>query len=171
MEQADDSLRAHSPGLPLPPPRPLQAGNVASASDFTVTVGGTGVAENSATTLGTAVTLDLGSSVTVGQDVAVSYTMPGGTARVQDSMVNPAGALTSQVVTNEVHGPMLVRADVMANALSTLVLTFDHDLDTTQALWQCALRTHYAFHLSALTSHQASVRVGTRSTNAMPTPR
>ena len=90
----------------------LDTGSVPAASAYRVKVSGgsgavgagSGTAPSSVTVSGSAVTLTLGTSVTHGQTVTVSYTKPG-TNPVQDGAGNDAAALTDRAVTNTTAAP------------------------------------------------------------------
>ena len=109
----------------------LDTGSTPTASAYRVNVsGGSGAAPSSVSISGSAVTLILGTPVTHGQTVTVSYTKPG-TNPVQDSVGHHAAALTDRAVTNDTpdtaptvstYSPADDAGDVAANA--QLVLTF-----------------------------------------------
>ena len=92
----------------------LDADSDPATSAYSVSVNsGTGTAPSSVDVSGMTVTLTLGTAVTAGQTVTVTYTVPA-TNPVQDAAGNDAAALTDQAVTNDTN-----RAPVFADASAT----------------------------------------------------
>ena len=78
-----------------------------SSDAFSVTVGGTGRAVDGVSVSGSSVILTLGSAVTSGATVTVSYTAPTAAAapRIQDEAGNPAAPFSDQDVENNTPPP------------------------------------------------------------------
>ena len=110
--------------------------NRPSTSDFAVTVAGQSVTISSVAVSGRGVELLLGSTVTAGQDVKVTYTDPttgNDDNAIQDPAGNDAATLTNQSVTNtsavpDVTPPEFVSAAMSSDGL-TLTLTYNENLD------------------------------------------
>ena len=108
-----------------------------STGDFAVTVAGSAADVSSVNVDGRAVTVDLGSAVTAGQDVKVTYTDPStdnDANAIQDPAGNDAATLTNQSVANtssvpDEQAPEFVTAEVSSDGL-TLTLTYDENLDS-----------------------------------------
>ena len=78
----------------------LDGSSTPAASAYSVSVaGGTGTAPSTVAVSGMTVTLTLATAVTAGQDVTVSYTVPGSNP-VQDQIGLPAAAFTNERVIN-----------------------------------------------------------------------
>ena len=107
-------------------------------SDFAVTVQGERRTVSAVGISGKAVTLDLGSAISVNETVAVIYTDP--TAGVddrnaiQDSVGNDAASLTEPVANNstvvDTQAPTLQRAETSTDG-GRIILTFSEVLDST----------------------------------------
>ncbi len=82
----------------------LDEGSEPATSAYSVSVGGVNAAPSSVDVTGTKVTLTLGTAVTAGQTVTVTYTVPASNP-VQDTSDNDAEALTNQSVTNNTNAP------------------------------------------------------------------
>ena len=116
----------------------LDETNQPSTSNFAVTVAGQSVDVTSLDVDGRIVLLALGSTVTTGQDVKVTYTDPS-TANdanaIQDPAGNDAATLTNQSVTNsstvpDETPPEFVSAQMSSDGL-TLTLTYNENLDSS----------------------------------------
>ena len=83
----------------------LDTSSEPATSAYSVSVaGGTGVAPSSVDVSGMTVTLTLGTAVTAGQTVTVTYTVPPSNP-VQDAAGNDVAALTNESVTNNTNAP------------------------------------------------------------------
>ncbi len=111
--------------------------NRPSTSNFAVTVAGQAAGLSSVSVSGRAVSVDLTSAVTAGQDVKVTYTDPSANNdanAIQDPAGNDAANLTNQTVTNastvpDERAPEFVSAVTSSDGLK-IILTFDEDLDS-----------------------------------------
>ena len=102
----------------------LDGNSTPAASDFTVTVNGSARSVSGVALSGTAVTLTLGSAVTAGQTVTVSYTAAANP--IQDAEGNDAAGLSNQAVTIvDTTAPVLRFATVEG---TTLILTYGEAL-------------------------------------------
>ena len=107
-----------------------------STSDFAVTVAGQTVTVASVTVSGRDVEVLLGSTVTVNQDVTVTYTDPttgDDTNAIQDPAGNDAATLTNLSVTNSSTAPDVTPPEFVSDQMSsdglTLTLTYNESLD------------------------------------------
>ena len=115
----------------------LDSTNQPSTTDFAVAVAGSSETVSTVNVSGRDVELQLGSAVTAGQDVKVTYTDPttGDDANaIQDPAGNDAATLTNQSVTNtsavpDVTPPVFVSAAMSSDGL-TLTLTYNENLDS-----------------------------------------
>ena len=115
----------------------LDSTNQPSTSDFAVTVAGSSETVSSVNVSGRDVELQLGSAVTAGQDVKVTYTDPStdnDTNAIQDPAGNDAATLTNQSVSNtsavpDVTPPEFVSDEMSSDGL-TLTLTYNETLDS-----------------------------------------
>ena len=115
----------------------LDSTNQPSTSDFAVTVAGTSETVSSVNVSGRDVELQLGSAVTAGQDVKVTYTDPStdnDANAIQDPAGNDAATRTNQSVTNtsavpDVTPPEFVSDEMSSDGL-TLTLTYNETLDS-----------------------------------------
>ncbi len=110
----------------------LDTSSTPAATAFAVTVdSGTAASPSSVAIAGKVVTLTLGSAVTSGQTVTVSYTVPTGnnSKPIRDKAATPnnAAALTNEAVANNT-APKLSGAAVDGDSLT---LTYDGNLKTT----------------------------------------
>ena len=117
----------------------LDGANPPSTSDFAVAVAGQSVTVSSVDVSGRDVELQLGSTVTAGQEVSVTYTDP--TANddanaTQDPSGNDAATLTGQSVTNTSAVPDVTPPEFVSDAMSsdglTLTLTYNENLGRRQ---------------------------------------
>ena len=115
----------------------LDSANKPATANFEITVQGEARGASTVTVIGKTVELGLGSAVTTGQVVTVSYTDPtdgvDDTNAIQDRAGNDAATLTAQDVSNDSGtadstAPTFVRA-VLASDGWALTLTYDEVLD------------------------------------------
>ena len=100
-----DSATVDGTSLELTYNEALDVGSEPATSAYSVSVAeGTGVAPSSVDVTGMKVTLTLGTAVTSGQTVTVSYTVPMSDP-VQDTSGNDAAELTNRSVTNNTNAP------------------------------------------------------------------
>ncbi len=105
----------------------LDTSSEPATSAYSVSVaGGTGVAPSSVNVSGMTVTLTLGTAVTAGQTVTVTYIVPTSNP-VQDAAGNDAAALTNRSVTNNTNAP-----PVFANTTATRTITETFAATTVQ---------------------------------------
>ena len=105
----------------------LDTSSEPATSAYSVSVaGGTGVAPSSVNVSGMTVTLTLGTAVTAGQTVTVTYIVPTSNP-VQDAAGNDAAALTNRSVTNNTNAP-----PVFASTTATRSITETFAATTVQ---------------------------------------
>jgi uncharacterized repeat protein (TIGR02059 family) len=110
--------------------------NLPTADAFDVMVDGVEFTVSSLSASGSAVTLNLGSSIQAGKTVTVSYTPPASStsklnAAIQDAAGNDSVALTNQAVTNSsTAGPDIVPPTLasVAGSGNTVTMTFNETL-------------------------------------------
>ncbi len=115
----------------------LDGTNRPSTGEFAVTVAGSAADVSSVDVSGRAVSVDLDTAVTAGQDVRVSYTDPStdnDDNAIQDPAGNDAATLTNQSVANtstvpDERAPEFSSAAMSSDGL-TLTLTYDENLDS-----------------------------------------
>ena len=107
----------------------LDPDSVPAPGDFEVTVAGSSVSVSGVSIRGKKVTLTLATPAAVGDEAAISYTVPGSNP-IQDEDENAAGAIADKAVTNntpDTTAPGLSSANIVGD---TLVLAYDETLDS-----------------------------------------
>ncbi len=122
------SADVHGASLVLTYDEDLDGNSTPGASDFTVTVAGSSVTVSNVSVSGKTVTLTLAAAVEHGNTVSLSYTIPA-TNPIQDAAGNDAAALSGQAVTNDTPDTTAPVLDTATVNGTSLVLTYDEDLD------------------------------------------
>ena len=125
-----DSATVDGTSLVLTYNEALDTSSEPATSAYSVSVaGGAGVAPSSVNVSGMTVTLTLGTAVTAGQTVTVTYTVPTSNP-VQDTADNDAAALTSRSVTNNTNAPSVFASGIGFRRIPETVAATDTDNDT-----------------------------------------
>ena len=115
-----DSATVDGTSLVLTYDEALDEDSQPATSAYSVSVGGVSAAPSSVDVTGKNVTLTLGTAVTAGQTVTVTYTVPSSNP-VQDAAGNDAAALTNQSVTNNTNAPPAFTNDTETRTIDETV--------------------------------------------------